>query len=776
MYSLVIVESPAKCNKIEQILGNGFKCIASYGHLRELKGLESINVDNNFEPSFIISENKKAQAAKIKKLIKGAREVILASDDDREGEAIAWHICDIFKLPVSKTRRIIFHEITSTAIKNAVNNPTFINMDKVYAQIARQVLDIIVGFKLSPILWSKISYNTKTSLSAGRCQSPALRLVYDNQKDIDSSPGRKVYNTSGRFTSMNLEFVLNYNHEDESKMTIFLESSVDHKHIYNCSKEREVKKNPPEPYTTSTLQQAASNEMRLSPKNTMSLCQKLYEGGYITYMRTDSKTYSKEFIQSMKESIKDKYEDKFIRKDIDKLSERSVSEEEGKNKKTSKEENVAQEAHEAIRPTDLDIEVIPELGDQASKLYKLIWKNTMESCMSTAIYNSLTSTITAPEDKLYKYSAEQVVFPGWKSVGGYEKVSKEYAFLKSLKNNAVVQYKKIISKVSIKDLISRYTEARLVQALEKKGIGRPSTFSSLIDKVQERGYVIKTDVKGKEIGCIDFELEGSELFEIEDVRTFGGEKNKMVIQPLGVLVIEFLIEHFNELFQYEYTREMENRLDIIANGNSVWHSLCRCCFEQINQLTKKMGVEDTRVTFDIDDKHTYMIAKYGPVIKYTNGEEVKFYSVKEDLDIDKLRRKEYKLEDLIATKNKGRMLGLKDDKHVILKVGKFGKYIEWGDEKRSVDLEKEFDDIEIEDLVDIMNKEQKTSIIRVIDNNTSVRVGKYGDYVYHMKNGWKKPRFLKLMGFIKKYGVNSYKECSIVELKDWLNDTYNLKI
>lgn len=775
MYSLVIVESPAKCNKIEQILGSGFKCIASYGHLRELKGLESIDIDNNFKPTFIISESKKSQVSKIKKLIKGAREVILASDDDREGEAIAWHICDIFKLPVTKTRRIIFHEITETAIKNAVQNTTFINMDKVYAQLARQILDITVGFKLSPILWSRISYNTKSSLSAGRCQSPALRLIYDNQKEINDSPGRKVYNTSGYFTSMNLEFVLNYNHEDEEKMTEFLESTVNFKHIYNCGKEREVKKNPPEPYTTSTLQQAASNVLRLSPKTTMALCQKLYEGGYITYMRTDSKTYSKDFIDNVKKNIVSNHGDKFISKDIDKLSERSVTE---KKESKKKEESKAQEAHEAIRPTDIDVQELDSMGAQESKLYKLIWKNTMESCMPPAVYNSLTATVSAPEDNMYKYSSEQVVFPGWKVVGGYEKVSKEYAFLKSLKNNVVIQYKKVTSKVSIKDLKSRYTEAKLVQALEKKGIGRPSTFSSLIDKIQDRGYVTKANVEGKDITCIDFELEDSELSEIENIRKFGGEKNKMIIQPLGVLVIEFLINNFEDLFQYEYTSKMENKLDEISNGNMVWHSLCRECLNDINEQIKIIGIEDNRIEFDIDDNHKYMIAKYGPVIKYTNGDDVKFYSVKEDIDIEKLRNKEYKLDDIIIIKNNGRMLGLKDDKQVILKEGKYGKYIEWGDEKRSVNIEKDFDEIQLEDLNGILQQEKGMSVIRVIDNNTSIRKGKkeYSDYVFHKKPSWKKPKFISLDKFVEKNGEDSYKVCSIVDLKDWLNDNHKLKL
>ena len=299
-YSLIIVESPAKCSKIESLLGPGYKCIASYGHIREIKGgLSALNINDNFNVNFTISDTKKQQVTKIKKMIKDAKEVILASDDDREGESIAWHICETFKLPLKKTKRIIFHEITKSALVKAVNNTTLVNMRQVHAQLARQILDILVGFKISPILWEKISYTSSSSLSAGRCQTPALRLVYDNQKSIDASPGKKVYNTNGYFTSMDLPFSLNYNYENEEDISNFLEETVNHVHIYTCSKERKLIKKPPEPFTTSTLQQAASNELHMSPKRTMSLCQKLYESGYITYMRTDSKTYSKEFIDDL---------------------------------------------------------------------------------------------------------------------------------------------------------------------------------------------------------------------------------------------------------------------------------------------------------------------------------------------------------------------------------------------------------------------------------------------------------------------------------------------
>ena len=389
-HTLIIVESPAKCAKIEKMLGSGYKCIASYGHIRELNGLASIDVDNNFTPKFSNIESKSFQISKIKRAITNSGEVLLAADDDREGEAIAWHICQCFKLPIQTTKRIIFHEITETAIKNAVKNPTRLNIDVVHAQQARQVLDLLVGYKISPILWDKIDVAHKAGLSAGRCQSPALRLIYDNQKSIDASPGRKVYNTVGYFTSKNLQFSLNYNHDSEDTMGDFLEESADHSHIYNCSQPRNTTKNQPKPFTTSTLQQAASNELRISPKVTMQACQKLYEEGYITYMRTDSTTYSKDFLKTADSFIKKTYGDKYVREDLATLAERGETKKKKKSKKEKEKENNAQEAHEAIRPTDIArLKAEESLGSRECRVYNLIRRNTLESCMSPATYKSL---------------------------------------------------------------------------------------------------------------------------------------------------------------------------------------------------------------------------------------------------------------------------------------------------------------------------------------------------------------------------------------------------
>ena len=681
---LVIVESPAKCKKIESYLGPGYKCIASFGHIREIaNGLKSIDVKNNYNVVFKTISSKGKYIKPLREAIKKATEVVLATDDDREGEAIAWHICKTFNLPINSTKRIIFHEITKPAIKAAISNPIRINMNTVNAQLARQVLDLLVGFTISPILWKHISRNTQGSLSAGRCQTPALRLVYEQQKLINESPGRKVYDTTGTFTKKNFKFVLNYNYDDEDKMAEFLEESGNHEHKYNVSKPKTTTKNQPTPFTTSTLQQKASNECNFSPKQTMRLAQTLYENGHITYMRTDSTKYSKEFVDKAKKYITKQYGNEYVNKDIKKL----INNDSGEKKKK---DNNAQEAHEAIRPTKIDVNTLNTSGKITAreiKLYTLIWRNTVESCMSPAKYYSITSKITAPQKHLYKYSSEQVIFPGWKIVGGYEKINEEYKYLLTIKPDTVLNYKEIYSKITLKDLKKNFTEARLVQMLEKKGIGRPSTFSSLISKIQDRGYVKKQNVEGKKIKCVDFKLTGEELDEIETERVFGNEKNKLVIQPTGTIVYEFLEKHFDDLFNYDYTKHMEDELDKISNGNKIWHTLCNDCHKQINKSSKNIK-DSHRETYRIDENHIYMIGKYGMYITY-----------------------------------KGKNSSISH-------------------------IKKKMEKVDLKDVLDVL-KGKKTSnpnILKVITDEISVRKGKYGPYVFYKTKKMSRPKFIPMKG------------------------------
>jgi DNA topoisomerase I len=745
---LIIVESPAKCKKIEGFLGNGYKCVASFGHIREIaNGLKSIDVRNNFNVVFKTISSKGKYIKSLRDAIKKSNEIILATDDDREGEAIAWHICKTFNLSVSTTKRIIFHEITKSAIKAAVNNPTRINMDTVNAQLARQVLDLLVGYKISPILWKHISRNTKGSLSAGRCQTPALRLVYEQQKLIDVSPGKKVYDTTGVFTNKNISFSLNYNYDNQENMELFLENSVEFLHKYNVSIPKQVKKNPPIPFTTSTLQQKASNEYNFSPKQTMRLAQTLYENGYITYMRTDSKAYSKEFVKVAEKFIISQYSSKFIHENITNLINSS-------NKKKKKDNN-AQEAHEAIRPTKIEMNTLSVCGKITARevrLYNLIWRNTIESCMSPALYNSITSKISAPDNHYYKFSSEEVIFPGWKVVAGYDEKNDEYRYLLKLKPDIILDYKEIYSKVALKDLKKNYTEARLVQMLEKKGIGRPSTFSSLISKIQERGYVRKGNVKGKKIKCIDFKLVDTELDEIEITREFGNEKNKLVIQPVGIMVYEFLEKHFDDLFNYDYTKHMEDELDKISNGKKIWHTLCDDCHNQINKSSKNIK-DSHREGYKIDENHIYMIGKYGPVIKCEKDGKTTFKGVKKNIEMEKLKNGEYKLEDILENSNtmNSIVLGKYKDNDVILKKGKFGMYINCNGKNSSINhIKKDMSKVILKDVVSVLEgkKSSNPNILKIVTSEISVRKGKYGPYVFYKTSKMKKPKFISMKGVV----------------------------
>ena len=768
--TVVIVESPAKCSKIEGFLGPGYQVLASFGHITTLKSLKDIDIQNNFKPTFSIIDSKKAQIAKLRKAISNSSKVVIATDDDREGEAIGFHLCNVFNLPVSTTPRIIFNEITKSAIQHAIKHPTTLNMDLINAAIARQVLDIIVGFTISPILWKNITRNSKDGLSAGRCQSPALRLVYDNQQDISKSPGTFVYNTTGYFTKLNIPFVLNHQFttDDDDGVEEFLEESVNFNHSFNCGSKRTTTKNPPQPFTTSALQQSANSNLRISPKLTMKICQKLYENGLITYMRTDSKTYSKEFISKASKYIEKEYGKEYLHDNVDSLSERKE-----KKSKKKKDDNKAQEAHEAIRPTDITkVDIDGEFDTKEIRMYKLIWRNTMESCMSPAKYNALTSTISAPNEHQYRYSCEEVIFPGWKVVGGYDEENPTYKYLLTLKEQ-VIPYNKITAKITVKDTKSHYTEAKLVQLLEENGIGRPSTFSSLVDKIQSRGYVKKTNVEGVKKKCTEFELVDCELSQYDIEKEFGNEKSKLVIQPLGILVLEFLINNYDELFVYEYTKSMEDSLDTIAKGNLDWYKLCSECYNSIHELSKELTGSE-RQQYKIDEKHTWMIAKYGPVIKFQEGENVTWKKAKKDIDFEKLKAGKYKLKDILDTTSyTGKKLGDYQGHPMLLKKGKFGLYVEWGNNKKSLTyLQKEEHDITIEDVIKFITK-PSSSVIREISDDLSIRNGKYGPYIFYKTKSMKKPQFLKLAGFVLEDGED-YETCDNGRLIEWIEEKYSI--
>ena len=785
--TLVIVESPAKCKKIEEYLGPGYKCVASFGHLRELSSLKNIDIDNNFTPTYTIIDNaiKKKQIAFLKKEIINANDVIIASDADREGEKIAYCVAQIFNLDINKTKRITFNEITEQAIQHAIKNPRTIDMDLVHAQQARQILDLLVGFKVTPMLWKFINKNKDNSLSAGRCQTPALKLIYDNEQDIKQLEERKVYNVTGIFTNSNIVFDLSpqNKYETEDSITDFLDGSADFSHIYTCSKPVKSVKKQPEPFTTSSLQQTASNELYYAPKETMRICQALYEAGYITYMRTDSKTYSKVFIDSAKKYIVKNYDNKYINENIDDLMSGAVKEEK-KGKKIDK--PLTQDAHEAIRPTNVSLFELPETVDSKERrMYKLIWEHTLETCMAQAIFFSITANILAFQDTKFTYTSELIDFPGWKVVSKkyaneIKLENKEYQYLQQIKQNTVIPYKKMCAKVTIKGCKHHYTEARLVQLLEERGIGRPSTFSSLVDKIQERGYVKKEDVKGKELVCKDYELSNGDIFEIENKREFGNEKGKLIIQPLGTIVMEFIDKHFSEVFNYNYTKDMEDELDKIAKGESIWYNLCSTCNKQLDTLVDGLK-DETKIGVKLDDNNTYLVGKYGPVIKCVeeiNGkEEIKFKPIKKGVDIHKIENGDYNesIDNIIDTTiiKKRYVLGQHEGNDVVLQKGKFGLYITW--DKNSKTL-KELGNRPIENITfDEVKKylEEGSNLIREVSVNISVRKGQNGDYIFYKTVKMKKPQFFDLKTFSNDTKLD-YKTCNMTVLKSWLKEKYDI--
>jgi DNA topoisomerase-1 len=789
--TLVIVESPAKCKKIETYLGPGYKVIASFGHLRNISGLESIDIQNDFTTTYSIiqEELKLKQIEKIRSEITKADNVIIATDDDREGEAIGWHICDLFGLSITNTTRIIFHEITETAIKTAILNPTRINMNLVHSQQSRQILDLLVGFTISPILWNCISKTHNTSLSAGRCQTPALRIIYENYLDIKQSPGKLVYNTSGYFTNLNLLFELNTQFENESHIKEFLEKCKSWDFIFSTTSPKKTIKKSPEPLTTSSLQQLASNELHLSPKDTMKLAQQLYEGGYITYMRTDSKKYSQEFIESVKKYIGQTYNEQFISQSIDILS---ITDKKPDKKVTASNTNVfSQEAHESIRPVNINIlsETIDErsLTNKAIKLYDLIWKRTLESCMPSAQYNSITAKIVSPLDTEFIYRTEQPIFLGWQIVYKKEddKNAKNYQYIQTLKQNINMKPKKIDSKLNLIELKSHYSEARLVQLLEEKGIGRPSTFASLVDKIQERKYVEKQNITGKTIECTDFMLKpDNNILEVVSSKEFGNEKNKLVIQPLGIIVIEFLLEKFDMFFNYEYTKTMEDTLDNIAEGNTLWHDLCSKCYDSLTEVTNKL-IELKKFCLIIDDIHSLIIGKHGLVVKRVdpeNSKNVSFIPVKKNLELETIKKLDkILLEDIIDSNNNSsenndkQTIGKYKGQDLFIKKGKYGYYAQWGKDTKTLtgfdgDKSNYIDIIRFLDADNILDPKKPVGLVRELNVHLSIRSGKYGDYIFYKKPRAKKAQFFKLNGF-----NSDYKKCDKELLLNWIKQTHKIE-
>jgi DNA topoisomerase-1 len=765
---LIIVESPSKCAKIESYLGPDYCCIASKGHIRSIDGIKSIDIKKTYQPTFSIIEEKKDHVEQMKNIVSNfsKQNIILASDDDREGEAIAWHICKIFDLHIETTKRIIFHEVTKPAIQKAIENPTVINMDLVHAQHARQVLDIIVGYKISPFLWKYLYNNKSNSLSAGRCQTPALRLVYDNEKEKEKSGGIETkYKSIGTFLQKQIPFELNHEFDTPEQVICFLEKSKSYHHKLTLDSPKESTKSAPKPFHTSRLLQTASNVLHISPKETMNLCQILYQSGYITYMRTESSKYSKSFLEQANKYIIDQWSSVKYVADFSKLENKDAS-----------------NPHEAIRVTNLETKTISKEDDpRLAAMYRLIWKNTLESCMADAKYNNIKATITAPEDHEYQYIIEIPVFLGWKTVS--DKLDSEntnegtgmHLYMQSIvKTDKPVLYFSINSTVVVRNKHNHFTEASLINTLEDLEIGRPSTFASIVDTIIDRGYVKKMNLEGTIIKCTEFKLMDKVIEKTEKEKIFGNEKNKLVIQPTGILTVEFLIQNFEKLFSYEYTKNMESQLDLVSSGKEKsWSTICSNCDNEIKELSKTIK-NISKQTYILDDTHELVFQAYGPSIKHSLDDGVvEYLPAKKDIKIDLERLKEgkYSLDDLIEIKNG--CLGKYQNEDLFIKNGRFGPYVEWGTNRESIkEIQKPLNDITLLDVESYLsNKSSKTdkNVLRVLNEHTSVRKGKFGAYVYYKRKDMAKPDFLN----IKKFN-EGFLTCKSETLVQWLQDTYKI--
>ena len=777
---LIIVESASKCKSIESYLGADYKCISCLGHIRTMD--KDIDIQNNFEPKYVIDPEKKDHVAKMRAIIAdyNPASIILASDHDREGEAIAWHICQVFGLPVETTRRILFHEVTKPALLKAVANPGLIDMNMVRAQQARQVLDMLVGFGVSPLLWRHVCRNNENALSAGRCQTPALKLVYDNEQKAKETATKK-HRIQAAFFPQNTIFTLDQEFEYNNDVEKFLTESKSWPHIFVAGEQRLAERAPPKPYNTSALLQAANNMMRLGAKETMAACQTLYQLGHITYMRTENRKYAPEFVEKATQYITEKW------------SAKHVSPVQPINTDTNN-------PHEAIRATNIQMRELVLVGDKASttigRLYKLIWLNTVQSCMSAATYNVLPLSISAPFDHTYKNNIEIPKFGGFQDAQDKsdksldisdtsDKVSPADLGAMLLRFHALkgkpVQYNYIQSVPGFSHRHSRYTEASLIQKLDDNGIGRPSTFAMLTDVIQTRKYVEKRDVEGTAVECREYTLRPNSDFEVKTVsKIMGAEHQKLVIDPMGVVVIEFLYQHFSDLFSFDYTKKMEERLDAVASGTEPWHQVCRECHEEIGRLTKAIDTLEKKA-YSVDDNYVVVFQKFGAVLKHKtetqeDGKPV-FRPIKKDLtlDMDVLEAGKYTLEDLVEVS--GRELGKYSGRTVTLKTGKYGPYVELdGDEPLRIslkDVKKPFAQIVYTDVLPVIEADQAPSrtILRKLTPDLSIRNGKFGPYVFYKTEKMAKPRFFDLRNFENGFGV-----CEKEELIAWIRKTHKIAV
>ena len=727
--NLVIVESPAKAKTIQKFLGNNYQVKSSFGHIRDLQDKKlSVDVEKGFMPEYVIPSDKKKVVAELKKAVESASTVWLASDEDREGEAISWHLFETLGLKKEQTRRIVFHEITKDAIVNAVQNPRSIDMNLVNAQQARRVLDRLVGFELSPILWRKI----QPKLSAGRVQSVALRLVVEREKEIMGFKNEAYYKVEAIFhpaghpASVKVKALLDTKFKTIDEARGFLQDCIGASFTVSDVGKKEANRFPTAPFTTSTLQQEAARKLRFPVSITMRVAQSLYERGLITYMRTDSTNLSTLALSTAKKFIVENYGPEY-----------------SKTRQFKTHSKGAQEAHEAIRPTFIENTEI-EGTAQEQKLYNLIWKRTVASQMADA--KVLNTTIKVSSDKrAEKFSAQatQVLFDGFLKlyIEGSDSPDseEEEVILPDLQIGAMMEEKGIEAECKFTSAPPRYSEATLVKKLEELGIGRPSTYAPTIATLTTgRGYIVKGDKEGRKVSVNDLELNNGIISEKTKIETVGAERGKLLPQEIGMIVTDYLEKYFTDIMDYDFTANVEKDFDQIADGKLVWNEVIGEFYspfhKKVEEVLREGDYSHVSKELGVDEEGNKIVAKFGkfgPYIQKGEGEKAQYASLGKDQLIENMT-----LEEALKMFRLPRTVGQYNGIDVIALKGRFGPFIKYGEKNFSIPRGKDPLKITLEECEEIiedgLNKTAANSIISEYkDNDIQVINGRYGPYIKH---------------------------------------------
>ena len=739
--NLVIVESPAKAKTIEGFLGKEYTVKSSYGHVRDLnKNTLSVNIEKDFEPEYEISDDKKALVAELRKLSKASDTVWLASDEDREGESISWHLYEALDLKKKDTKRIVFHEITKSAILNAIENPRDIDMGLVAAQQARRVLDRLVGYELSPLLWKKV----KPSLSAGRVQSVAVRLIVEREEEIKNFVQTSAYRVTAQFTFMKdgqeytiaAELPNRFDTEEETRK--FVGSCINANYKVEGIEKKPAARYPAPPFTTSTLQQEAARKLGFSVANTMRIAQQLYESGKITYMRTDSVNLSSLALGMAKKEITENYGAEYV-----------------KTRQYQTKTKGAQEAHEAIRPTYLDQHTIKGSADER-KLYELIWKRTIASQMADAQMERTNVNIgISTNDRQFVATGEVILFDGFLKVymESYDddRTEDTAAILPPIEVGTLLDLDKMEAQQRFTRHPLRYTEASLVKKMEELGIGRPSTYAPTISTIQKREYVTKGDIKGEPLTYQIISLKSNKITDKTGKENYGAEKGKLLPTDIGILVNKFLTQYFESIIDYNFTANVEKEFDKIAEGQRQWNAMIRDFYKdfhkQVISTTETSGKFSGEKLLGQDPatgKNVYVkVGRFGPVAQIgdTESEEKpRFAGLKKDMSIESVT-----LEEVLKLFDFPRILGEFEGKEITVAVGRFGPYIRHDNKFYSLAKTDNPSLVEYDRAVEIINeKRQKDldNIILTFDEDPDLRVmnGRFGPYIAYKKTNYKIPK------------------------------------